>query len=195
MEHPLLIWIAAKWKPKAHFDIQLGSKGFFTIIFTQLDDRDIILEGGPYFFNSAGLYLWNWTKCFNPNKEDFTWTPVWIRLYSLPQDYWDDETLKYIGNALGNFVKIEEQTKTNKYTSYARICIYMHISKDPPDSICLVHEDTEWIQTLDYEHVPFRCHKCHEHGHLFRDFPQNKPVVDLKGETHTDEEGFWTIPN
>jgi len=32
--------------------------------------------------------------------------PTWIRLYSLPQDYWYDEALKYIGNTLGNFVKI-----------------------------------------------------------------------------------------
>jgi hypothetical protein len=100
-----------------------------------LDDRDKILEGGPYFFNSTGLYLRNWTKRFNPDKEDFTWVPVWIRLYSLPQDYWDDETLKDIGNTLGNFVKIAEQTKTNKYTSYARICVYMHIAKALPDSI------------------------------------------------------------
>jgi hypothetical protein len=100
----------------------------------------------------------------------------------LPQDYWDDETLKDIGNALGNFFKIAEQTKTNKYTSYARICIYMHIAKTLSDSICLAHEDTEWIQTLDYEHVPFRCHKCHEHGHLFKDCPQNKFSTDLKGE-------------
>jgi hypothetical protein len=142
MERALLSWITAKWKPKAHFDIQLGSKGFFTIIFTRLDDRDKILEGGPYFFNSTGLYLRNWTKRFNPDKEDFTWAPVWIRLYSLPQDYWDDETLKDIGNALGNFIKIAEQTKTNKYTSYARICVYMHITKALSDSICLAHEDT-----------------------------------------------------
>jgi hypothetical protein len=83
-ERALLNWIAVKWKPKAHFDLHLGSKGFFTIIFTWLDDRDKIMEGGPYFFNSVGLYLRNWTERFNPDKEDFTWAPVWIQLYSLP---------------------------------------------------------------------------------------------------------------
>jgi hypothetical protein len=119
---------------------------------------------------------------------------VWIRLYLLPQDYWDNETLKDIGNTLGNFVKIADQTKTNKYTSYVRICIYMHIAKSLSDSICLSHEDTEWIQTLNYEHVPFRCHKCHKHGHLFRDFPQNKKTTAPKDATFSDEEGFHTIP-
>jgi len=68
IERALLNWIAIKWKPKSHFDLQLGSKGFFTIIFTQLDDRYKILEGGPYFFNFVGLYEKKWTKSFNPDK-------------------------------------------------------------------------------------------------------------------------------
>ena len=38
-EYALRGWIAAKWKPKAHFDLQLGSKGFFTIIFHHLEDK------------------------------------------------------------------------------------------------------------------------------------------------------------
>ena len=56
-EKALLNWIMAKWRPKAHSDLQLGSKGFFTIIFSLLEDRDRVLEGGPYFFNSTGLFL------------------------------------------------------------------------------------------------------------------------------------------
>ena len=56
-EKYLLHWITANWRPKAHLDIQLGSKGFFTIIFTLLEERDHVLEGGHYFFNSAGLFL------------------------------------------------------------------------------------------------------------------------------------------
>jgi hypothetical protein len=87
------------------------------------------MDGGPYFFNSAILYLRNWIERFNPDKEDFTWALVWIRLYSLPRDYWDEETLRDIGNSLGDFVKISYQTRSKKYTSYVRICVYMHIAK------------------------------------------------------------------
>lgn len=58
-EKPMREWKAAKWKPKAHFDLQLGSKGFFTIIFHHLEDKTRVKEGGPYFFNFAGMYLKN----------------------------------------------------------------------------------------------------------------------------------------
>ena len=27
----------------------------------------------------------------------------------------------------------------------------------------------------NYEHIPFHCRKCHEHGHLFQDHTLNDP--------------------
>ena len=189
MVHVLQGWIAAKWKPKAHFDLQLGSKGFLTIIFHHMEDKARVEEGGLYFFNSVGLYLRNWVECFCPEKEDFSWAPSWIHMFSLPQEYWDESTLQEIGNTLGSYFRSTNQTRMNKFTSYARICVFMHIAQVLPDTICLSHEDSDWIQSLDYEHIPFRCQKCHEHGHLFRDFPLNKSLE--KPNPHiSDEQGF-----
>jgi hypothetical protein len=83
-ERDLVKWIQYWWKPKGHYEIQLGSKGFFTIILHNLEDRNRIFDGGPYFYNSAGLFLRFWIEKFSPEKEDFAHTPIWIRLYSLP---------------------------------------------------------------------------------------------------------------
>ena len=112
-------WINVKWHPKGHITLQLGPKGFFTAIFNCLEDRNKVLDGGPYFFNVAGLFLRGWVEWFNPDKEDLSWVPIWIRLYSLPTEYWDEETLQVIGNGLGEYVKIAEETKLQRYTSYA----------------------------------------------------------------------------
>jgi len=166
-------WISTKWKPKGDITLQLGPKGFFTVIFYCLEDKFRIITQGPYFFNSVGLYLREWIARFNPDKEDLTWAPVWIRMYSLPEEYWDEGILKDIGSGLGEFIKIAEETKLRRYTSYARICVFMRLDKALPDSVSLSRDDYEWIQPLDYEHVPFRCCKCHAHGHLFRDCPLN----------------------
>jgi hypothetical protein len=43
-----------------------------------------------------------------------------------------------------------------------------------PEAISLEFRDEEWIQNIDYEQIPFRCRRCHEHGHLIREFPLNK---------------------
>ena len=110
-------------------------------------------------------------------------------MFSLLQEYWDEATLQEIGNTLGSFVRTADQTRMNKFTSYAKICVFMHISQALPDVICLSHEDSDWIQPLDYEHIPFRCRKCHDHGHLFRDCPLNK-AREKPNPQISDEQGF-----
>jgi hypothetical protein len=100
LERDLMRWIKTWWNPKGDYDVQLSSKGFFTIIFYNLEDKDRIFENGPYFYNSAGIFLRFWTDRFRPKKEDFSLAPIWIRLYSLPHELWPEEILMGIGNTI-----------------------------------------------------------------------------------------------
>ena len=53
-----LFWkTKSTWKPKGHFDLHLGSKEFFSILFISFEYRNRILDGGPYFYYSTGLFL------------------------------------------------------------------------------------------------------------------------------------------
>jgi len=124
----LHIWIRSHWKPKGELHLHLGSKGFFTVVFASLEDKDKVFEGGPYLYTVVGLYMWPWMINFVPEHETITSIPVWIRLYSLPLDYWLPESLKTIGNKMGHFLKISEATLKGKYTSFARICVEMDLS-------------------------------------------------------------------
>jgi hypothetical protein len=68
-EHDLVKWIHQWWKPKGDYDLQMGSKGLFTIILHNLEDRNHIFYGGLYFFNSTWLFLRFWNKKFIPEME------------------------------------------------------------------------------------------------------------------------------
>jgi hypothetical protein len=59
-----------------------------------------------------------------------------------------------------------------RFVSFAKICVYLDISKDLPTSIKLSWQDEEWEQEIDYEHIPFRCKHYHEYGQMYREFPQ-----------------------
>jgi hypothetical protein len=193
-ERTLRNWIKYHWKPNGEVELHLGSKGFFTTVFINLEDRDRVFEGGPYFHASAGLYMQPWKEKFSPEKETFKKVPVWLRFYSLPLDYWFPSTFEAIGNKLGKYVKTSEATLKGRYTSYARICIEMDVSGALPEAISLEFRDEEWIQNIDYEQIPFRCRRCHEHGHLIRECPLNKKQEATNPKTQQDEEGFIT-PN
>lgn len=48
-EKALQMWIRYGWKPKGNIDLHLGSKGFFSVDFANIEDKDRVFEGGPYF--------------------------------------------------------------------------------------------------------------------------------------------------
>ena len=111
-----------------------------------MEDKNRVQYGGPYFFNSAGLFLRQWKTKFNPNKEDLTVSLIYIRMYSLPTKYSREEILEDLGKTIGKFFKSLEQTKEVRYISYARIRVYMDLSRELPEAINLSWEDEEWIQ-------------------------------------------------
>lgn len=47
-ENDLLKWIHIKWQQKGNLDIKLGARGFFTVIFTNLLDKERVFEEGCY---------------------------------------------------------------------------------------------------------------------------------------------------
>eukprot|EP00253_Pinus_taeda_P004972 PITA_04972 len=189
-EKELNRWIHQRWRPKGHIDLKLGVKGFFTAIFANLEDKERVFEEGPYFMNNVGLFMKHWEERYNPENERMLVAPIWVRLFGLPKEFWDPEILEGIGNTIGGFVKIAEATKRGKFNSYARLCVYMNISEPLPESIELEYHDDIWKQPIDYEHIPFRCRKCHEYGHLYRQCPLNKEEeFDKSQETHQREAG------
>jgi len=73
--------------------------------------------------------------------------------------------------------------------------VEMDLSGALPDEVILEVFDEEWVQTVDYEHIPFRCRRCHEHGHLFRDFPLSKVVSKRKNNTMKETYRFQKVVN
>ena len=102
--------------------------------------------------------------------------------------------LDRIGNKLGKFVQASEATLQKRYTSCARICVEMDVSGALHEGPWLEFRDEVFFQAIDYEQIPFRCHRCHEHGHLFRECSLNKQTKKIKEGVAKDQEGF-TRPN
>lgn len=136
-----------------------------------MHDKEKVFENGPYFYYNARLFMRYWEERYNPNKEKKLAAMVWVRLFGLPMDFWDLEILEGIGNLIWSFVKIVETTKKERYTLYARICVYMNITNPIPDKMELKYHEEVWQQTLNYEHKLFRCRRCYEYGHLVKECP------------------------
>jgi hypothetical protein len=123
----------------------LESKGLFTLIFSYTKDIDKVFYEGPYLFNSVGLHLRYWRETFSPEKEDYTTTLVWIRLYYLPQEFRHLKKLEETGNTIVSFVKNSEITKMARYIYYTRICVYTYVAGPLSELIVIYFQDDEWV--------------------------------------------------
>lgn len=79
-----------------------------------------------------------------------------------------EDILHRIVALLGKPTTISQNALDKKVFSYARICVEIDLNNPLPNSLEICIGFATWIQQLDYESLPFRCHFCHEYGHLQR---------------------------
>jgi hypothetical protein len=175
-------WIQRNWKPLLKHGVTCYpvGRGFFIFEFIDKEDRDLIFRSGSYFMGTQGLYLNRWTPDFDPNVDSPKEVPVWVRLPNLPVHCWSYESLQKIGNGIGHFID-KADTKVN-YTC-ARICVEVDLEAGLPEAVKLSVGSWSYYQKVDYEHLPFKCRNCQEHGHFQRNCPkaQTPDKEDIEG--------------
>lgn len=187
----LFNWIFKNWTLQC--EIHLCSKGFFIVKFLTEADRDAVIQEGPWFWGSTGLFITPWSPEFDANSMVVTKMPVWVRLHNLPIHLWTDQVLAGIGNTIGRFIKWDTQRLEERIFTYARICVEVDLSKGLPDQIQLKHRQRSWTQGLDYENTAFRCRICRQTGHLQNTCPAAKKDSRRKRKTEKQVKG-WQFP-
>ncbi|GLJ45402.1 hypothetical protein SUGI_0955890 [Cryptomeria japonica] len=133
-------------------------KGFFVAIFAEKEKRDQILDTKNWFFDNLPLYIQPWTPNFNPTRLAVYETPVWIRLFNLPIEYWGDQCLEKIGRTLRTLLEIgEEIIESNSYI-YARMKI--PVVEQIPLHINLRKANEVWKQGIEIERELSICQRC-----------------------------------
>lgn len=119
-------WIFITWTSSCK--IYLCPKGYFIVRFNTEQERDNIINQGPWFWGSAGLFLTPWFPNFDANKVKVSMMPVWVRLHGLPLHFWHHKVLAAIGDSLGKFLKMDEDRAIRGIFTFARICVEVDLS-------------------------------------------------------------------
>jgi len=95
--------------------------------------------------------------------------------------------------------KSEERKNTDPVLGVARICVYMNLENPIPDTIELEYHEEVWQQNIDFKHIPFRCRRCHTHGHLAKECPITREEEENreppKKKREPDQEDFQEVRN
>lgn len=99
--------LLALWKPMGMIDIMDLGKEFFLVRFYSEEDHDAVLDKGPWFIGGNLLPIRLWEPNFKPSTTTVSSIAMWIRLNELPIEYYEANTLKRIGSAIGNVLRID----------------------------------------------------------------------------------------
>ena len=124
-------------------------KGFFTFLFENKEDKDLIFRSGHYFVGSRGLYINRWSLSFDPKKDVPSAVPVQVRVRHLPLHCWNDETLQEIRNSLGDY--IDKAEPKGPLFSYARICVEVDLDKELLEVVNLHMDGWKHMKKVDYK--------------------------------------------
>ena len=80
------------------------SKGWFGFKFNNVEDVDKILKQ-HWSYGTIHIMLKKWTPLFNAESEKLDTFPVWVDLPRLPWEFWNLDSLRDLGNALGFFLE------------------------------------------------------------------------------------------
>ncbi|XP_019237747.1 PREDICTED: uncharacterized protein LOC109217904 [Nicotiana attenuata] len=122
-----------------------------------MEDKNLIVQNGPYTFNSRPMVLKDGDPDFQIQNESMRIVPTCVNLLGLPIQCWAEENLGRIADKL---------TTQCERISYARVLIEMDITQPLPDEILIEKTDrSSWMQRVDFEWKPKLCLNCNKFGH------------------------------
>lgn len=165
-------WVLSEWEhaPGQPVKIKVLERGWFTMLFAHKANVNWVLDRN-WSFGKRPLFLQRWTPLFDAQTEKLNESPVWVKLPGLPLQFWFDSVFKSIGDTLGKFLDFDRSFEQSDDMSVARILVRLNPREGLAEAMTLRYRELEFVQKLDYENLPFRCHRCHAYGHLAKECP------------------------
>lgn len=180
-----------KWKVKVK--LHLHPSGWLVFKLQTLEDREKVLDGGPYEVYGKPLILKAMPNEFDYGDEEFTKVSIWVQLPDLPIAYWTPSALSKIGSKIGTLITSDLLTECKEHIAYARILVEVDVlqihekKKILPEFVPLRTKAGKILkQRIKYEYIPYYCTNCKMIGHDWNHYGYNEARF---GSTQKNEDG------
>lgn len=172
--------LASTWKLIGGFDIMDVGNGFFMVTFEQDDDRNKVINEGPWMIYDHYLTVRTWSAEFNSSKATIDRTMVWIRIPSLNLVLYDESLIWTFASVIGKPVKVDLHTLRMAKGRFVRVCVEVDLTQPV---VGRVGVQGCWYN-VEYEGLHIICAQCGCYGHLLKDCPA-KPAAAMAEESGT----------
>ncbi|XP_028796151.1 uncharacterized protein LOC114751650 [Neltuma alba] len=166
----LLTRLQSLWAKRGVITLINVGYGFYVVKLSNREDYFNALTGGPWMIYDHYLTVRPWEPNFRPTRASIDKVAVWVRMPKVPLEYYDEEALTFIGNRIGETIKVDLNTSCQLRGHYARICVLVDLTKQLMPGFSLDNEDYH----LEYEGLHMLCTECGWYGHRSEVCPSKK---------------------
>ncbi|XP_019246513.1 PREDICTED: uncharacterized protein LOC109226173 [Nicotiana attenuata] len=162
----MLKYVYGVWNFVVTPQVFLHNDGYFIFRFMSDNDKETLLQNGPFTFNNRPMVLKHWEPDFQMSKEPLQVIPIWVTFPNLPVEYWAPRSLGRIASCLGKPICTDKLTTKGERVSYARILVEMDVSVELPEEVSIELPGGKCkLQNIKYEWRPLYCQSCLNIGH------------------------------
>ncbi|CAN1824671.1 hypothetical protein LINPERHAP1_LOCUS30861 [Linum perenne] len=158
------------WARAGHIQVSDMTNAFFLVRFSDDDDYQRAIFGGPWKISDYYITVARWSPDFNeeaPIRKVLTW----VRLPKLPIHFLNATAVTRIGNHIGRTVRLDLATAEGARARYARVCVDIDLSKPLLGKYLL----DERVMFIEYESLDNICFSCGMYGHKELDCQPKAP--------------------
>ena len=164
------------WKNYGLEDVMVNNEGFFFFKFSNEQGLQEVMENGPWLINDLPLFVNRWKPGLVLSKPQVNSIPVWVKVFNVPLEYWNNEGVAVIANELGKPIVMDRVTQsmcTNHWgrPGFMRLLIEMSSESEWLNCINVISRDWDTrdkrvsVCNVEYAWKPSRCSNCKIYGH------------------------------
>ncbi|OIT40353.1 hypothetical protein A4A49_10437 [Nicotiana attenuata] len=158
-------YITNVWNFVEKPQILYHDEGYYIFRFQNIEERDLVLQAGPYTYHNKPLILQHWSMDFKFDPGCMSVIPLWIKFSGLPLGFWSIEVLSKLASVVGKPLYTDRITAEMEKVSYARVLVEADISHPLPDSFEIQTPRGIINQQIEYDWKPKFCCECIRFGH------------------------------
>ncbi|XP_028111282.1 uncharacterized protein LOC114309704 [Camellia sinensis] len=99
------------------------------------------------------------------SKDQLDKIPIWVKLFNVPIEHWDDDGLGRIASAIGEPLYMDRLIAHGDRVSFAKVCVEIGVDSILPTDFLIKCEGKSIEVRVEYLWKPAKCTKCKVFGH------------------------------
>ncbi|XP_019171914.1 PREDICTED: uncharacterized protein LOC109167348 [Ipomoea nil] len=178
------------WKPKGNLELIAIANEYFLVRFSSIDDLEFAMYEGPWMVLDHYLIMKPWEPDFDPYNDATEKILAWVRVPSLPAEYYNSIFLRKLGNRIGRIVGVDQATSQVSRGMFARFCVELDMRKPLVSKFTYAGK----VRYVAYEGMHMVCFACGLYGHekeACLDWKRSSPAADgdMAGNVEAENSG------